>query len=87
MAKWAAKAAKKPDEQPKKGSFTKQASKSAQPASSSPSSSGASDFRSLINWAYEKATSHPISQIEHTLNTGKPPEKKPAKKLIPDSWR
>lgn len=32
-----------------------------------------SDF---ARWAYGKLTSHPISQIEQTLNTGKPPSKR-----------
>jgi hypothetical protein len=35
--------------------------------------SGWEDFKQLGKWAYAKATSHPISKIEGTLNTGKPP--------------
>lgn len=37
--------------------------------------SGAMDF---ARWLYARATSHPIGQIEQTLNTGKPPQPKTA---------
>lgn len=36
-------------------------------------SPGAMDF---ARWLYARATSHPIGQIEQTLNTGKPPQPK-----------
>ena len=54
------------------GAFMRYASKESQQSSDS----GQSDLGRFANWVYQKATSHPIGQIEDTLNTGKPPEKK-----------
>jgi hypothetical protein len=47
------------------------------------SDSGKSELGQFANWVYQKATSHPIGQIEETLQTGKPPVKQPEKELIP----
>ena len=43
-----------------------------------------SELGQLVDWAYQKATSHPLGQIEQTLNTGKPPAKQPAKTPVED---
>lgn len=34
-----------------------------------------SGFGDFAKWVYDKATSHPIDQIESTLKTGKAPQK------------
>lgn len=44
-----------------------------------------SELGELVSWAYQKATSHPLGQIEQTLNTGKPPAKKPASSPVQDA--
>ena len=62
------------DNMPKKpGPFSKMAKKD----------SGPSELGQFANWVYQKATSHPIGQIEETLKTGKPPVKKEPKKIFP----
>lgn len=34
------------------------------------------DVKKFAGWAYDKARSHPIGQIEDTLRTGKAPQKR-----------
>ena len=63
----------------KPGPFSKYATKDKS------SDSGESDIGKFANWVYQKATSHPISQIEETLKTGKPPKKPEPKKIIPSA--
>jgi len=60
---------KKPDD--KGGAFTRYANKDAAPAQSEPSA-----LNRFSGWVREKMTPRPIQQIEDTLNSGKPPEKK-----------
>jgi hypothetical protein len=45
--------------------------------------SGLSEIKKFANWAYEKASSHPIGQIEETLKTGKPAARPETKPLVP----
>ena len=66
------------DNMPKKpGPFSKMAGKDKKPENSGPSELG-----QFANWVYQKATSHPIGQIEETMKTGKPPKKPEPKKLF-----